>query len=151
MDYAKLREELAKDAYLKLSDKEAADLLNTPTVRVPKPSTMIGERKIFDLLGTVAGEVFMQTVEGLAASPPTESRVVFKRVDRWLKDSVGLDIGSAEVQGVLLLLSQGEQAVFDPESVEKLIEHGSQYVSRAAQLGIGLVGDGHVEWARSSK
>lgn len=88
---------------------------------VPKPGTFLGERGVYNLLGVEAGEAFLLTVEGIAASN-SPLKEIFQRVDRWLKDPIGLDVGSSKTQEMLLSLGQ----TFSDESVSKIIAFGSQ-------------------------
>lgn len=88
---------------------------------IPKPGTFLGERGIYDLLGVMDGETFVQTVETMAATEG-QFKSTFARVDRWLKDGVGIDVGSAKTQEMLTLLVP----IFNAESVAKIIAYGSQ-------------------------
>lgn len=102
-------------------DVALAAALSEALPQIPKPNTFIGERGICDLLGVQDGEVFLQTVESLA-TVETPMRFTFSRVERWLKDSIGLDVGSSETQQQLKALVPP----LSQESVDKIIAFGSQ-------------------------
>lgn len=103
------------------NDAALAAALSAALPRVPKPETFLGERGIFNLLGAQSGEVFLQTVETLAVTDGP-LKAVFARVVRWLRDPIGLDVGSDETQAIL----QQFVPPFDAVSVAKIITFGSQ-------------------------
>lgn len=103
------------------NDGALAVALSEALPKVPKPKTFIGERGIYDLLGVQEGETFTQTVETLAAAD-TPMKSILGRVERWLKDPIGLDVGSLKTQQQL----QSLVPPFSQESVDKIIEFGSQ-------------------------
>lgn len=102
-------------------DAALAAALSEALPKVPKPKTFLGERGIYDLLKVQEGEVFLQTVEALAAAD-TPMKSTFSRVDRWIKDPIGLDVGSIETQQQL----QALVPTFSQSSVDKIIDFGSQ-------------------------
>lgn len=107
------------------SDAEIAESLSATLPSVPRLGTFIGERGIFTLLGIEAAETFLQTVEGIALSN-SPLAAPFKRVDRWIKDSIGLDVGSVLVQQTLLSMTVANGGPFANAAVAALIAHGSQ-------------------------
>jgi len=122
----RLRELVANDPELQEFVKNGDDVglaaaLSTKLPLIPKPKTFIGERGIYDLLKTQEGEVFLQTVESLPTIE-TPMKSTFQRVVRWLKDPIGLDVGSSETQEQL----QALVPPFSQDSVDKLIAFGSQ-------------------------
>lgn len=103
------------------NDSALASALSALLPVVPRPNTFIGERGIFNLLGAQAGETFLQTVEALSATGgPLQN--VFARVVRWLRDPIGLDVGSDVTQEILQQLVPP----FDSESVTQIITFGSK-------------------------
>jgi hypothetical protein len=92
---------------------------------IPKEGSFVGERGIYAILGVEAGETFIQIIEELAT---TENlyKSIFKRVERWIKDGIGLDLGLSMVQSLLLSFSSSNGGPFSDDSVAKLITYGSQ-------------------------
>lgn len=107
--------------------KSLAGMLNTPSVTVPNPGTRIAELGILDALGPVAGEAFLQGIEGAANTNPVLARIV-----RWLRTEHGVDLGNAALQGQLLALVQA--GVITSDSANSLIARGSQQVGKSASL-----------------
>lgn len=103
------------------NDAALATALSAVLPVVPKVDTFLSERGIFNLLGAVEGEAFLQTVEALAESE-SELQKVFVRAVRWLRDPIGLDVGNLETQLILQQLIPP----FNPVSVAKIIAFGSQ-------------------------
>lgn len=93
--------------------------------KVPKPNAFIGERGLYALLGVEAGEAFLQTVEGLAATNGP-LKATFARVERWLKDGIGLDVGLLATQQTLISLSVANGGPFADASVTYIVDYGSQ-------------------------
>lgn len=103
------------------NDSALATALTSSLPVIPKPKTFLGERGIYDLLGVTEGETFLQTVEALATTDG-EFKSTFARVDRWLKDGIGIDVGSVRTQEML----SSFVPTFNAESVGKIIAFGSQ-------------------------
>ena len=106
-------------------DATIATALSESLPLVPKPGTFIGERGIYAILGAAAGEAFLQTAEALAASDNPQL-LPFKRIDRWLKDSIGLDIGNAEAHATLQSMTVANGGPFANEAVAAVLAYGSQ-------------------------
>lgn len=127
IDYRKVvSESTALQEFVKIGDDaNLAKALSSILPKIPKPNTFVGERGIFSILGVVEGEAFLQTVEGLAVSNSPYASL-FSRVNRWLKDPIGLDLGLQMTQDLLRSFSDSNGGPFKEDSIEKLITFGSQ-------------------------
>jgi hypothetical protein len=101
------------------SDAVIAKLLTEAQPPVAVKGSFIGERGVLDVLGLEAGEKFLQALEALADG----GNKSMQRVVRWLRDTIGIDIGHPAVQ--LQLLSLVEAGVISKDSAEALITRGS--------------------------
>jgi len=137
MDYAALQAELASEAYAGMSNSQKLAAINAKAITVPNPGTYVTELGVIDTLGFEAGETFLSAIESAAQAMPTVARAV-----RWLKSTVGIDVGNPIVQAQLNALVAG--SVVTAEAANALIARGSKQISRAEQLGLGEVGDGHI-------
>lgn len=106
-------------------DVAFAAALSAAVPQIPKPESFIRERNVYKLLGVAAGETFIATVESLAAGD-SSLKSVFVRVDRWLKDPIGLDAGDELLHQTLTTLSVSNGGPFADDSVAKIIAYGSQ-------------------------
>lgn len=113
------------------NDSGLAAAISSSLPKVPKPDTFIAERGLYALLGVEAGEIFLQTIEALAATDGP-LKATFARVERWLKDGIGLDVGLPTTQQMLATLSVANGGPFADASVAAIIEYGSQAQSVTA-------------------
>lgn len=146
MDMSILRTELNDTAYAGLSDAQAAAALNAPTRSRRKAAAFHTERGIVAALGPVMGESVLSKVEFAA-----QSNTLLARVVRWLRDyseSGGLDLAATATRMQLDALQAA--GVLTAEEVAALKALGEEPCSRADELGLGIVGDGHVRSAREA-
>lgn len=134
-----LVEELQKPEYASLvAAKDYAGLetlFNQRNISAAKTGTYLTELGVLDLLGAVDGDAFLKAIEDASKSQPVLVRAV-----RWLRSEKGIDVGSQEVQRVLAALAQGN--VVDAESAAAIIAYGTESITLAEQLKIGVVGHG---------
>lgn len=107
------------------NDSALAEALTASLPPVPKPGVFLGERGIYALLGVDAGETFLKTIESMAAidNPYQDS---FKRVERWVKDGTGIDVGIPVTQQMLISLKKANAGEFDDSTIDVVVAHGSQ-------------------------
>jgi carboxypeptidase C (cathepsin A) len=143
MNIQTLKTEIAGESYAGKSDAEIATMLNASTVTVNAPGTYLNELGVLDVLGPTNGEAFLAAIE---ASQNAEGLAVLKRAVRRLQTVEGLDVGNATLQAQLQALAT--DTVVTQAAVNAIIAHGSKQISRAEQLGLETVGDGHVKSAK---
>lgn len=142
MNYPVLVAELALPEYEALSDAETARRLNAKAV-VAAVSQRVTLRTLLDKLGIEATAVILATFEKVAESMPVLGIVL-----DWIKrpESEGIDFGHAHTRKFFDDLLTGEAITAEQHYVLKSL--GETLISRAEELGLGEVNDGHVTWAR---
>lgn len=134
-----LIEELQKPEYASLVEaKDYAGLeavFNARNISAPKKGTFITELGVLDLLGATDGDAFLTAMENATVAFPVLARIV-----RWLRSEKGVDIGNPEVQQFLTTLAGAN--VIDTESASDLIAYGTETITLAEQLNLGVVGMG---------
>lgn len=103
-------------------DGQLAAELTIAQPAIAKPGTYLGELGILSLLGTVAGETFLQGLEYVAGSDSPMAPVL-ARIVRWMRSPQGVDVGHAITQQNLLALAEG--GAISAESAAAVIAHGS--------------------------
>ena len=141
MNYHVLEMELQNDAYDGKSPEEAAEMLNAKSVAVLQ-ERWVSARTLYSELA--AAETILGKIEAAA-----ESSKLLRDVNSWLNDPggqyPGIDIGDAGVQAMVASLT----GVLTADEIEAIQSLGFVLVSRAEQLGIGVVKPGHVTKARA--
>lgn len=104
------------------SDGQLAAELSVAQPAVPKPGTYMSELSILSLLGTTAGETFLQGLE-YVANGESPMAPVLSRIVRWMRSPQGVDVGHAITQANLLGLAA--DGAISPESATAVIAYGS--------------------------
>lgn len=121
--------------------KDALSYLKSLTVKIPLEVYLINERTIYRTLGSVDGESFLMTLEGISTDNPVIARVV-----KWLKpgsSESGIDITNEEVQVTLNSLV-GVNGITQTQ-VDSLISLGSNELLKYPTLKMG-----DLEYTRST-
>ena len=138
MNIDKLRIELAKPAYEGLSDQAATDLLNAETISLVSPR-LVNERTIMAEVGATAGLAIIEALEG--ATHP-----LVKKAAEWLKpNQEGIDVGHPDTRAQIDAIVPSVLTQNQADALKGLAE---TQVSRATEIGIGLVRVGYVTKAR---
>jgi len=124
-------------ALIAYNEEQLLQLLNGVTILAPK-STMHSERGVLDQYpdGPVAADIVLQKLERFAASPHPLAGLV-KRALKFLSQPEGIDFGTVSTQNMLRRLAEG--GVITTDEANKLISFGSVLMSRAQELGLGVV------------
>lgn len=147
MNYDTLKEELAKEEYKNLSNDEAADALNAATVAARRPAAT---RDIFIAAMRMGLILTLRTVM-LDAEHPAALRALAQTAldltDQTVLDVVDMDDpASKALMGALTqygLMTEEQAAAFDAL--------GTTMISRAEELGLGVVLPGHIQMVREGR
>ena len=151
MNYDALKEELAKEEYKDLSDQAAADALNKPTITTTRNiptveiATWAAENGV--MAGLWAAERMPETPAALYGAIKT-LLTVLERLDEWriLGDSGHLTPAASQMTGALI-----QAGIMTQEQANELAAMSTTTISRAEQLGLGVVLPGHVQMIREGR
>ena len=145
MDYTILKNELINDplgiGYASLSDIDAAAAINSKN-RSTVVEHFVNAKGILAELGAVAGAAFLDALDATAVS-----NSAVKWAMNFIRSDSGIDVGNIETRNMLDSLAAAN--ILDPVSVSKIKDLAVKNISRAEELGLGVVKPGDIQFARS--
>jgi len=141
-----LKNEIINDplgiGYSQMTDQEVADSLNAK-IRSKIVNRMVNERSVLAEFSTpLAAETFLQKLEAIATQNP-----IIKRAIRWMTpDQDGIDVGHPSTIDMINELVTAY--VLTQNEADEFLNMAKQLCSRSEELGLGVVGDGHVKSVR---
>lgn len=147
MDYDKLKVKVAEvlAAHPDWTDQQVADCLNEPAVTATRSRFVTFRTLLSELPVTQA----MTIIGKLRAAARADESGVLAVILPTLEDTAegcGIDLANANARVFLDGLVAAE--VLTAEEAAAVKGMAETQISRAAQLGLGIVGDGHVRSAR---
>lgn len=151
MNYQMLAEELAKDEYKALSDQEAADALNAKVIPVVRNIPTV------EVATWAAENGLMAALWAAERSPDTPAALygaiktlltVLERLDEWRI----LDENSNPTQAATQMMGGLMQAgIMTQEQADELLAMATTTISRAQQLGMGVILPGYIQMIREGR
>lgn len=143
MDYSILAAELEQPQYAQLSDQQAADLLNGVTIPTRQRVTI--ER----LQATAMEQSVYMALRTAIATPTTPPNVVaLCQTVLDLVEARFADIDLDNPRSQMMFGALQQAGIMSAEQAAAIDALADGLTSRAAQLGLETVGDGHVRSAR---
>lgn len=145
MDFQKLKTELRADplarGYANMTDAEAAASLNTPD-RPMVVETYANAKTLLSHLGATPGAAVLDALETIAVS-----NSAVKWALKFITSPEGIDVGNLETRAMLdQLVAATVLSAADVATIKMLAE---RQISRAEELGLGLVREGDVQTVRA--